>query len=123
MSINVFGDGDGHAWHFDESAFSVTLMLQAPEEGGDFEYIRDLRDADDPGYGAVAAALDGHADGIEPLALLPGTLAVFAGRRTLHRVRTVRGARERLVAVLCYASRPGVVNSPAVRRLFWGREA
>ena len=28
-SINIFRPGTGHNWHFDESAFSVTLMLQA----------------------------------------------------------------------------------------------
>ena len=28
-SINIFRPGTGHNWHFDESAFSVTLMIQA----------------------------------------------------------------------------------------------
>ena len=29
-SINVFVDGGEHGWHFDESEFTVTLMLQPP---------------------------------------------------------------------------------------------
>jgi hypothetical protein len=34
VSVNVFEPGAGHAWHFDESLFSVTLMLQTAERGG-----------------------------------------------------------------------------------------
>ena len=33
-------------WHFDNSEFAITLLLQAPEAGGVFEYVRDLRDAE-----------------------------------------------------------------------------
>jgi hypothetical protein len=31
------------------------------------------------------------------------------------------GARTRLIAVLCYATSPGVTISPGVRNRFWGR--
>jgi hypothetical protein len=40
---------------------------------------------------------------------------------SLHRVTEVRGRRQRLVAVLCFADAPGVTNSDEVRMLFWGR--
>ena len=33
-TVNVYNEGDAHFWHFDESAYSVTLMLQTSEEGG-----------------------------------------------------------------------------------------
>jgi alkylated DNA repair dioxygenase AlkB len=36
-SINVFRPGDFHAWHFDESEFTTTLMLQEADDGGWFE--------------------------------------------------------------------------------------
>ena len=42
-SINVFTDGGVHGWHFDESEFTITLMLQAPESGGEFEYVPAIR--------------------------------------------------------------------------------
>ena len=32
-----------HSWHFDESQFSTTLMLQKPEEGGLFQYTKPIR--------------------------------------------------------------------------------
>jgi len=32
-TINVFREGWHHAWHFDEAEFTVTLSLQAADEG------------------------------------------------------------------------------------------
>ena len=51
----------------------------------------------------------------------PGTLQVFAGRYSLHAVTRTSGTRERLVAVLCFATEPNVRNTPAVQEMFWGR--
>ena len=35
--------GWSHAWHFDESHFSTTLMLQKAEHGGDFQHTQPIR--------------------------------------------------------------------------------
>eukprot|EP00965_Chrysotila_dentata_P237726 6202083-Pleurochrysis_carterae.AAC.1 len=53
----------------------------------------------------------------------PGSLQIFHGKYSLHRVTRVLGNRDRLVAVLCFASEPGVRNSPEVQQMFWGRTA
>ena len=119
-SVNVFGDGGEHGWHFDESEFTVTLMLQPPESGGAFEYVPRIRGREDE-QAIVGAVLDGDRAGVVELPFTAGALLVFGGRQTLHRVTRVHGARPRLVPVLCYAERPGLENSEAVRKLFWGR--
>lgn len=119
-SINVFVDGGKHGWHFDESEFSVTLMLQQPQEGGAFEYITGIRGSDDEKE-LLAGVLDGDRSRVVQLPFTPGTLLIFGGRKTLHRVTEVRGSIPRLVPVLCYSELPGHVNSDAVRKLFWGR--
>ena len=119
-SVNVFVDGGEHGWHFDESEFTVTLMLQAPESGGAFEYVPDIRGREDE-RAIVATVLDGDRERVLELPFTVGTLLVFGGRRTLHRVTRVSGDRPRLVPVLTYAERPGLRNSEAVRKLFWGR--
>ena len=119
-SVNVFVDGGEHGWHFDESEFAVTLMLQAPESGGAFEYVPGIRGREDE-KAIVGAVLDGDRERVLELPFTAGTLLVFGGRRTLHRVTRVSGARPRLVPVLTYAERPGLRNSEAVRKLFWGR--
>lgn len=121
LSINVFEPMGSHAWHFDESVFSVTLMLQAAESGGHFEYVPNLRSESENNYRGVGAVLDGDEADVQTLPLQPGTLSIFAGRYSMHRVTAVEGAAPRLVAVLCYANNPGVTNSPEVRKLFWGR--
>ena len=44
-SVNIFRPGWEHAFHFDQSAFSTTLMLQRPDGGGgDFYHTSIVRD-------------------------------------------------------------------------------
>jgi alkylated DNA repair dioxygenase AlkB len=119
-SINVFVDGGEHGWHFDESEFSVTLMLQEPETGGAFEYVSGVRNSDDEKK-LLTDILNGDRSRVAQLPFTPGTLLIFSGRQSVHRVTAVRGAVPRLVPVLCYSDTPNHVNSEKVRRLFWGR--
>lgn len=119
-SINVFKDGGEHGWHFDESEFTVTLMLQPPDQGGTFEYVPKIRGLADE-QEIVGRILDGDRQGVVELPFTPGTLLIFGGNQTIHRVARVSGATKRLVPVLCYAEKPGLANSPEVRKLFWGR--
>ncbi len=122
LSVNVFEPGGAHEWHFDESRFSITLMLRPAESGGHFEYVPAVRSEGSEGYDEVERILDGE---VEPVRMpfAPGTLSIFAGHCTLHRVTRVGGRHHRLVAVLCYNRDPGVANSDEVRKLFWGRAA
>ncbi|MGB1256688.1 MAG: HalD/BesD family halogenase [Thiolinea sp.] len=119
-SINVFVDGGEHGWHFDESEFTVTLMLQPPEKGGTFEYLPLIRGLENEKE-LVAGVLDGKRDGVVELPFTAGTLLIFGGRQTIHRVTRVEGERPRLVPVLCYSETPNLQNSETVRQLFWGR--
>ena len=95
-------------------------MLQAPESGGSFEYVPRIRGRADE-KAIVAKVLDGDRRHVLELPFTAGTLLIFGGRQTLHRVTRVSGTRPRLVPVLTYAERPGLKNSEAVRKLFWGR--
>ncbi|MDH3375865.1 MAG: hypothetical protein OEQ39_02735 [Gammaproteobacteria bacterium] len=119
-SINVFVDGGEHGWHFDESEFTVTLMLQAPTSGGAFEYVPKIRGRANEKE-IVAAVLDGNRNGVVELPFTAGTLLIFGGQQTIHRVTRVSGRRARLVPVLCYSEQPDLKNSESVRMLFWGR--
>jgi hypothetical protein len=123
LSINVYGDGDLHEWHFDESRFSVTVMIQEAELGGHFEFVPGLRTDAGADLDAIARVLDGDETQVQRLPLHAGSLSIFGGRNTLHRVTKVGGTRDRLVPVLTYDTVPGSVNSDTVRKLFWGRSA
>ena len=135
-SVNVFKADWRHGYHFDESEFSVTLMLQRPAKGGIFEMSSRLRSSgNEMVYEKVEAIVndDGEVDshGIErstnddvtPLLFEPGTLSVFAGNSSLHRVTSCKGAVDRLVAVFTFSSVPGFTNSKKVQEMFWGRSA
>ncbi|AOV17031.1 arpA protein [Acidihalobacter aeolianus] len=123
-SINVHYASDGQelGWHFDNSEFAITLLLQSPESGGQFEYVRDLRDADhgELNFGGVAKVLD-HETGVEQLDITPGTLVLFRGRNSMHRVTPVIGGKTRILVVLAYNSEPEIALSEPARMTFFGR--
>ena len=53
----------------------------------------------------------------------PGTLNVFKGKNTVHRVTPVKGDRARIIAVLTYYERPGVRFTEEEQMGFYGRAA
>jgi hypothetical protein len=123
VNVMAYRAGEALNWHFDRSVFTTTLLLQAPEKGGDFVYRTDLRSDTDPNYDGVARLLRGEDPEVKMLKLAAGTLNVFRGRNTAHKVSTVEGNRERLIAVFSYYPRPGVVFTPEEQRGFYGRVA
>ena len=122
-SINVFKKGWAHGFHFDESEFSTTIMLQKPEAGGVFQYTDRLRKSDSQMVYEQVEKVVENEEGLSDLVFEPGTLSVFSGRYSQHRVTDVVGEIDRLVAVLTYAQKEGYRNSPEVQRMFWGRSA
>jgi hypothetical protein len=121
--VNVMGYRAGEAlnWHFDRSEFTTTLLIQSPEGGGEFEYRSDLRRDDDPNYDGVARLVRGEDDAVRSLPLKAGTLNVFKGRNTAHRVTPAVGDKQRIIAVFSYYERPGVQFSREERVGFYGR--
>ncbi|HUS53908.1 MAG TPA: 2OG-Fe(II) oxygenase [Thermohalobaculum sp.] len=110
-------------WHFDRSEFTTTLLLQAPLGGGAFEYRTGLRSDDDPNYDGVARMLRGDDGEVHSFAAEAGTLNVFRGKNTAHRVTPVVGPVDRIVAVFSYYETPGVRFSDEERIGFYGRAA
>ena len=122
-NVMAYRHGEALNWHFDRSEFTTTLLLQAPDMGGEFQYRTNLRTDDDPNYDGVGHLLRGRDDMVKTLKLAPGTLNVFRGKNTAHRVTPVEGPRERVIAVLSYYEAPGVSFSDAERIGFYGRAA
>lgn len=123
--VNVQASRDGEAlnWHFDRSEFTTTILLQAPAEGGELEFRKDLRSADDPNFDGVAAVLRGEDPLVRKAKLKPGALNVFRGVNTLHRVVPVKGPVERLVTIFSFYDRPGVTMTAREQLGFYGRAA
>jgi hypothetical protein len=121
-NMTVYEGGDELGWHFDQSEFSVTLMIQRAEQGGDFEYAPMVRTPDDERYDDVRRVLLGETPA-KVLASEPGTLAFFRGRYSLHRVPPVGGATPRMNSVLTYVSEPGHKLSAMAQQMYYGRTA
>ena len=122
-AVNVMSYRDSEAlnWHFDRSEFTTTLLLQGAESGGDFQYKLGLRTDDDPNYDGIGEFLDGEQSDVTTLPLKAGTLNVFRGRNTLHKVTPVRGDRQRIITVFSYYEKPGVKFSREEQVGFYGR--
>ncbi len=123
-SINVHYAETGQelGWHFDNSSFATTLMIQEPDAGGAFEYVENVRDADagEMNFEGVANVLDGKTP-VKKLAMKAGALVLFRGRNAIHRVAPVEGDRTRMLVVLAYNSEPGIALSESARMTFYGR--
>ena len=122
INLHYAAPGQELGWHFDNSSFAITLMIQAPQRGGAFEYVSGVRDADagDMNFAATGRVLDGAAKP-RRLAMAPGALVLFRGRNALHRVTPVEGAVTRMLGVLAYNSEPGIALSESARMTFFGR--
>ncbi len=126
INVHFHLDGQELGWHFDNSSFAVTTLMQAPESGGRFEYVANVREADsaDPSlamnFEGVGAVLDGHAD-VQVLDFQPGDLVLFRGRNSMHRVTPSRGSVPRVLVVFAFNTEPGVGLSESAKLTFYGR--
>ncbi len=123
INVMTYREGETLNWHFDRSEFTTTLLIQAPDAGGEFEYRSGLRTPEDPNYVGVARLLAGEDDDVRTVALSAGTLNVFRGVNTAHRVTPVIGPNDRTIAVLSYYETPDVNFSEEDRIKFYGRAA
>ena len=121
LNLAVMGEGDQLQWHFDQTDFVVSLAIQSADSGGDFEVVPRVRSAEDEHYDDVAAVLSGDRRRVETLPMRPGTLLVFEGRYSLHRVSPIAGSRWRHVGLLAHDTKPGTVGSDLLRSDRYGR--
>ncbi|MDE0097282.1 MAG: hypothetical protein OXS40_13105 [Gammaproteobacteria bacterium] len=125
VNVLVYKPGNANGWHFDSVSFVVSLMLQNASEGGCYEYIPWMRSDADENLAEVARRMRSPdlPDGVHRITLDPGTLFLFKGRHTLHRVTRVAGDRNRIIAILSYHRTPGWQVSEGTRLALYGRVA
>ena len=121
LTLNVIAPGRAHPWHFDTNTHTVSMLTQAADDGGTFEYCPGIRSAADENFPAVRSVLGGDTRPVRRLALRPGDLQLFKGRFALHRVSTVKGGIARHSAIFAYSERPGVIGSAERTRQLFGR--
>jgi len=122
LNLAVMRDGDELAWHYDQTDFVVSIAIQSSDAGGEFECVPGIRSADDERYDDVRAVLGGDPRvPVSVVPMTPGTLMLFEGRRSIHRVSPIRGERPRYVALLAYDTKPGTDSSDLLKRVRYGR--
>ena len=122
INIHYASETEELGWHFDNSSFAVTLLIQKSKKGGEFQYIRNFRDTgnNEMNFDGVQQLLDGDLK-YDSLAMEAGTLVLFRGRNSIHRVTPVESDLTRILAVLAYNSEPNISLSETSRMTFYGR--
>ncbi len=122
INIHYAKDGQELGWHFDNSSFAITLLIQKPKAGGEFQYIRDFRSSknNDNNYNQVLDLINGRCQA-KKLNMENGSLVLFRGKDAIHRVTPTIGDRTRILSVLAYNLEPNVKLSESARMTFFGK--
>lgn len=123
VNILFYPPGTSLGWHFDNSVFTTTLMIREAEAGAAFEFVPFLRTDTDRAYDSIAALRAGERSLVQALHQTDGTLVLFKGSRTVHRVTAVEGNTTRLLATMTFSPEPGARLSPVNQMTFYGHTA
>ena len=108
-------------WHFDSCEFTLSIMIQKPDDGGIFEYCPFIREPGNENFDEVKKVLDGDRTRVRQLKLEPGDLQIFKGRFTMHRVTKVKGKKPRYLCIPAYVLDPWRVNTPEHSEAIYGK--
>ena len=123
QALNLVGlePGSWHAWHYDTTECTVTLLLQAAERGGEFTFIPNSRTDVSEDREAVDRLLAGDMSGAQTFSREAGAFTLFRGGYSLHGVTKVEGKVPRITAILTYSEEPGTVLSDEVNIRIYGK--
>lgn len=121
LNLAVMKNGDYLRWHFDQTDFVTSLAIQEAEEGGYFEYVPMIRNAEQENYDQVRRILQGNREGVITVRNQPGSLILFKGRYSMHRVTPIQGTTSRLIGLLGFDANPDIHSSEHLKRMRYGR--
>ena len=120
ININYYDKGDALGWHFDNSDFTITLLVKNCTKGGVYEFFNDMRYKDGKeDYDFVEKILDNEVSGTK-VESLEGDLMIFKGNKSIHQVTAVEEG-ERILVTFNYNEKKGVSLSEQSRKTFFGR--
>jgi len=120
LNLMYLGDGNESQWHYDAGEFTVTLLLQDAKMGGEFEFVPNIRSVEDENYAEVRQVFDNTHEGVRCYERTTGTLTMFRGGHSLHRVTPSIGDQKRITAILCYDEHPDFIDSDDVNLRLYG---
>ena len=121
LNVAVMREGDRLLWHYDQTDFVTSILLQDCEAGGAFEYVPMIREPGNENYDRVSRLLDGDRSEVVRLDIQPGTFVFFEGRQSIHRVSPIEGTTDRHIALLGFDTRPDTCSSERLKMRRYGR--
>lgn len=121
MIVNVGKPGQQFNWHFDTNEFTITILLKAAASGGYFEFVPGLRTQRDECYDEVKKVIQGDRSRVKRLQLNAGDLQFFLGRFSLHQVTENTGDDDRLLLIMSFTEKPGVIGNPVRVKGLYGK--
>ena len=120
ININYYDKGDALGWHFDNSDYTITLLIKNCTKGGVYEFFNDMRYKDGKeDYAFVEKILDNEVSGTK-IDSFEGDLMIFKGNKSIHQVTAVEEG-ERILVTFNYNEKMGVSLSEKSRKTFFGR--
>ena len=122
INYNYYQKNQQLGWHFDNASFAITLMIQASDAGGEFEYVNKGRNYNTNfiDKNLIKNIINGKSLP-EKIDVNAGTLVLFYGRNYLHRVTPVLSKKPRILVTLNYNEEEGTKLSENARMTFFGR--
>ena len=120
--VSLHHEGCELGWHCDTQEFTLTVMFRPSEAGGIFEYVP-LTGPRDASYDAVPAVFDGDRSLVRAVPIQAGSIVLFRGANTLHRVTPTRGMRDRILSVFHFERTPGRIYEDQFKLDVFGRAA
>ena len=121
VNYSMMRDADYLRWHFDQSDFVVSIPVVLSKAGGVYEYVYNIRSSEIENFDGVKRVLQGDRSNVKELSTPPGSLVLFEGRHTIHRVTPIEGNTIRVMALLGFADKPGVTSTEYLRKIRYGR--
>lgn len=120
LNIVALLPGSWHAWHYDTTECTVTLLLQAADIGGEFTFLPHSRTDEAEDREAVDRLLAGDTSQAQTFSRGAGTFTLFRGGYSLHGVTKVEGTQPRITAILTYDEQEGRVISDDINMRIYG---
>jgi hypothetical protein len=120
LNVVALRPGSWHAWHYDTTECTVTLLLQAAEQGGEFTFLPNSRTDEAEDREAVDRLLAGDMSQAQTFSRGAGTFTLFRGGYSLHGVTKVEGDRPRMSAIMTYDEQPGRVIADDINVRIYG---
>ncbi|MCL6284189.1 hypothetical protein M3P21_11695 [Ruegeria sp. 2012CJ41-6] len=121
LNVVALQPGSWHAWHYDTTECTVTLLLQAAETGGEFTFLPNSRTDEEEDREAVDRLLGGDMSLAQTFSRGAGTFTLFRGGYSLHGVTEVEGNHPRISAIMTYDEQPGRVIGDEINIRIYGK--